>query len=154
MISPLLWVGFLSTLSRCDFRKECGHSCEELCHDPDLFHSDKCPKPCTRTCYLSHRCPGICGDPCLPCKENVTVTLKVCGHLIEIECHQSFSPICTAQCEKTLKCGHRCQAHCGLPCTNECNELVKVRLTLFILCSSGSKQGCSWWPRCFESLKI
>ncbi|KAK7116809.1 NFX1-type zinc finger-containing protein 1-like [Littorina saxatilis] len=110
---------------RCDFRRPCGHTCEETCHDPRLFHNKPCTKPCVRTCPYEHRCRAKCGkDPCPSCPEKCQDVCQF-GHACTKKCGQVCAP-CEAMCERKLPCGHQCQAWCGVPCTSKCTELVKV----------------------------
>ncbi|XP_076465430.1 NFX1-type zinc finger-containing protein 1-like [Babylonia areolata] len=109
---------------KCDFRRDCGHTCGKDCHSRDLFHSDPCTKPCARRCPSGHGCGGCCSDwPCPPCKEKCT---KECpfGHPCSKKCSEKCS--CEAQCERTLSCGHRCQARCGQPCTKQQKRCVAM----------------------------
>ncbi|KAK7476870.1 hypothetical protein BaRGS_00031873 [Batillaria attramentaria] len=110
----------------CDVRRECGHACDQKCHNPELFHHDDCLKPCARKCSYGHPCSGhFCAYPCPPCEEKVEMTMERCGHTVLVECgSQLCPPPCPQRCEKTLECGHRCGAKCGV--TSACGHEFQV----------------------------
>ncbi|KAL8618663.1 hypothetical protein ACOMHN_048839 [Nucella lapillus] len=110
---------------RCEYRRDCGHTCDETCHSPMLFHNGPCKKPCVRECPIGHACHGPCFEqPCPPCEEKCD---KKCpfGHPCKKTCGRMCAP-CKERCETTLSCGHRCQTWCGLPCMTKCLEQEKV----------------------------
>lgn len=118
----------------CDFRLDCGHKCEMVCHPVDREHKEYiCGKHCAKeVCPLQHRCTRIChhGKPCGPCQKPVTRILPQCGHQVSMPCSQNVYDFkCTRPCERYLACGHLCRSRCG----DECNEAKckeKVEKTL------------------------
>ena len=111
----------------CDFRLDCGHKCEMVCHPVDREHREYvCGKPCTKeVCSLQHRCTRIChhGEACGPCQKPVTKTLPKCGHLVSMPCSDEK---CTRRCERKLACGHPCRSRCGDECNaKKCKEKVE-----------------------------
>ena len=116
-------------LEKCQHRLECGHACPQMCH-PNGHENFKCQKPCAKNVMgcnvLDHKCIKLCHEICdFPCQYPVDKVLD-CKHTMTLACSYDVSIAkCKEQCEKTLVCGHRCQAKCGAPCTKECMELVK-----------------------------
>lgn len=52
--------------------------------------------------------------------------LPICGHNAQARCDTNPKTVkCRLRCEKSLPCGHQCQAYCGDPCTIKCQERVK-----------------------------
>ncbi|XP_031554354.1 NFX1-type zinc finger-containing protein 1-like isoform X2 [Actinia tenebrosa] len=116
---------------RCAYRLDCGHACTLLCHPYDQEHKEfRCNKPCSKIihgCRKGHICRNICGQDCEPkCLYRVEMTLP-CNHVKKnARCSDNPNHVkCDERCPKLLKCGHRCQARCGEPCTSSCKELVK-----------------------------
>ncbi|XP_046846173.1 NFX1-type zinc finger-containing protein 1-like [Xenia sp. Carnegie-2017] len=118
-------------LEKCEHRLDCGHACPQMCH-PSSHDNYKCMKPCRRNVadceVLGHQCTKLCHEICdQNCKYPVEKRLN-CGHWKTLPCsEESFVNFvhCEERCEKTLACGHRCQAKCSKPCTKDCQELVK-----------------------------
>ena len=114
---------------RCNFRLECGHACTRLCHPWDRGHKlYKCQNRCDRRLPCQHRCKRKCHEcinGCAPCIEIVQKRLPECGHSMNIPCHEKPSKFhCSRQCQKVLKCGHRCQMLCSEPCAYQCSVIV------------------------------
>merc|ERR1719319_1278490 len=57
----------------CNFRLDCGHTCQLTCHPGSPQHEDyKCRKKCTKireTCPLNHKCKKQCYQNCGSCPE-------------------------------------------------------------------------------------
>ena len=126
-----------------DFR--CGHSAEVRCSEYDDIH---CSMPCTKKLTCGHKCPSVCGQPCLDasCIEPVDITLPKCRHKKVVPCPMKdklgieprkkklpcseacTGDLCTVQCDeicqKKLRCGHPCQNLCSEICTTECEYQV------------------------------
>ena len=115
----------------CNFRLDCGHKCEMVCHPVDPEHKEYvCDKPCSKeVCTLKHRCTEIChyGKPCGPCQEPVVKSIPKCGHWVSVACHigvRNF--LCSQPCERKLECGHPCRGRCGDECSaKKCEEKVE-----------------------------
>ena len=110
---------------KCSVRLNCGHSCPRLCHPIDKEHEYvKCRQNCSKILKCGHYCKNqcwMCKDGCLPCNEIVMKRMYLCGHEIQMLCHEDpFTYSCTKPCEKVLRCGHLCQELCSKPCTKKC----------------------------------
>ena len=115
----------------CDFRLDCGHKCEMVCHPVDREHKQyACTKKCAKeVCSLQHRCRRIChhGKSCGPCQAPVIKSLPLCGHQVTMPCSQNISDFkCTRPCERYRACGHLCRSLCGDECdATKCKEKVE-----------------------------
>nr|XP_006812408.1 PREDICTED: NFX1-type zinc finger-containing protein 1-like [Saccoglossus kowalevskii] len=115
----------------CEYRLDCGHKCEMVCHPRDQDHKEyKCRKPCEKViCEFGHKCAKYCYQPCeSSCSVAVKKLLPKCGHSQVMPCHKD--PIyaeCKSRCAKKLPCGHSCLKLCGELCTrsDECKEVVQ-----------------------------
>ncbi|NWU77785.1 ZNFX1 protein, partial [Onychorhynchus coronatus] len=126
----------------CEFRLSCGHACTRACHPYDMEHKEfQCLKPCQKVlCADGHRCPQLCYVPCGKCLVKVEKTISKCGHTQMMPCSTPESKfMCPENCQKTLKCGHKCSNFCGQKCTNQCPE--KVTATL----KCGHEQSVECW---------
>jgi hypothetical protein len=58
-------------MRQCDYRLECGHACERVCHPYDRDHSKyDCMKPCQKIlCNRGHKCRRTCNKKCGQCME-------------------------------------------------------------------------------------
>ncbi|XP_061894235.1 NFX1-type zinc finger-containing protein 1 isoform X1 [Entelurus aequoreus] len=116
----------------CEFRLDCGHVCESVCHPYDKEHQKyQCLKNCERIlCPLGHKCSLKCFADCpKDCPIRIEKIIPKCQHKQMVPCHQDPEEfICKVPCQKTLLCGHRCDSMCGIPCTSKC--MVKVMLQL------------------------
>lgn len=115
----------------CEYRLDCGHVCIRMCHPYDADHKKyKCNKDCPKVlCDLGHKCPKRCYQKCNKCEVRVEKVVPTCQHKQKMPCHQDPEKfICKMPCQKTLRCGHPCQASCGLPCTDNCKKLVPMQL--------------------------
>ncbi|XP_055891385.1 NFX1-type zinc finger-containing protein 1-like [Biomphalaria glabrata] len=129
----------------CNFLLKCGHQCQLKCHGHDLKHERyKCTVPCTKTCEEGHQCTLKCHEKCL-CKQLVTKTLPICGHVNLLPCHVWLEDaICSARCGEVLACGHECTYTCR-KCTKlkrhgECKEIVEY---VFTSCGHEALVSCS-----------
>lgn len=111
----------------CEYRLQCGHVCPLRCHPYD-HDSVRCEKPCIRTCPEGHSCTKKCFEFYGICRVLVKRTLSRCGHTIEVYCgiddEDDFYPdfTCNFNCEKILRCNHRCVNKCSDPCVRKCRE--------------------------------
>lgn len=115
-------------MMQCEFRLQCGHVCEQLCHPKDSAHEEyKCRKPCEKNlCEFGHKCKKVCYKDCGVCRALVKKMIPSCGHEQLIPCHldpDEFS--CLEPCEKRLACDHLCDKKCGEACANECSAPVE-----------------------------
>uniref|UniRef100_A0A1I8A7B5 AAA family ATPase n=1 Tax=Steinernema glaseri TaxID=37863 RepID=A0A1I8A7B5_9BILA len=122
----------------CDFRLDCGHACNRLCH-PTPHDDVDCTEPCARACPVGHPCDKLCSDPCGDCMQDVPVDLP-CGHRSTKPCYTTYRPVpCDQRCLKTFPCGHQCQKTCSEPCPTVCHELVQKRFK----CGHSAEMACS-----------
>ena len=99
----------------CDRMLMCGHKCKQTCHYP--ADCPPCFEPCSRQCTHS-KCLLVCGDICLTCPLDVPTQ---CLHYFPMKCSApSKTPLCTRNCELTLKCKHPCLGLCSEPCPKLC----------------------------------
>jgi len=173
--------------------KQChmGHPCKGLCHEscpncmvsvqkviPKCEHTQSipchmnpsrfdCQAACEKKCPEGHKCDKVCSQPCQPCKILVTKQL-LCGHTVEIPCHEKQPPkckqlvskilpqcgheqmipcymdpsdySCKLPCEKKLQCSHGCTNKCGSECVKDC--LVKVK-QIHPICGHEVSMQCS-----------
>ncbi|EEB07651.1 shuttle craft like transcriptional regulator [Schizosaccharomyces japonicus yFS275] len=103
------WKGSYSCGAICKRRYNCGvHECGKPCH-PEKADLGPCP--------LSPENVTHC-----PCRKN---ELKNIITKPRTSCSDPI-PTCNEKCEKTLKCGHKCQSKCHLgPCLS-CTAVVKT----------------------------
>ncbi|XP_077993299.1 NFX1-type zinc finger-containing protein 1-like [Glandiceps talaboti] len=133
----------------CEYRLNCGHKCEMVCHPRDREHTlYKCRKPCEKImCEREHKCPKYCYQDCgNSCIISVKKILPKCGHEQQMPCHNNpMYADCKSKCTKLLSCGHRCKNKCGEPCmsTDQCQEVV-IRSDW--LCGHKVKVKCSDGP--------
>ncbi|XP_061745463.1 NFX1-type zinc finger-containing protein 1 isoform X2 [Nerophis ophidion] len=117
----------------CEFRLDCGHVCESVCHTYDKEHQKyQCLKNCERIiCPLGHKCSRKCFAVCPKnCPIKVEKTIPKCQHKQMVPCHQDPEEfICKVPCQKMLLCGHRCDSICGNPCTSKCMVNVMLQLS-------------------------
>ncbi|XP_066519944.1 NFX1-type zinc finger-containing protein 1 [Hoplias malabaricus] len=137
----------------CEFRLDCGHVCMRMCHPYDAEHKEyKCNKNCPKVlCELGHKCPKQCYQKCGECMVPVEKVIPQCQHKQMIPCYQDpESFICREPCQKTLHCGHTCQASCGESCSAYCKIIVPMTLkcghTQNEICSTSKDP--SEQPRC------
>ncbi|XP_070581257.1 NFX1-type zinc finger-containing protein 1-like [Ptychodera flava] len=114
----------------CEYRLNCGHQCEMVCHPRDPQHLEyKCRKSCQKiVCERGHKCTKLChqncGDSCLVPVEKV---IPRCGHRQFLPCYKDERYAdCKVKCSKILSCGHKCQQNCGEPCTRVSDCHVEV----------------------------
>ena len=118
---------------KCDFRLICGHSCPRLCHPVDREHRNtKCKQKCPKVLKCGHKCKykcHQCKEGCKPCSEPMIKRIDLCGHDVEMPCHQNPLEFdCTEPCGKILDCGHVCQELCSKKCTTHCRADVEKML--------------------------
>lgn len=128
----------------CTHVLDCGHRCEELCHEPALHSRMRCGQRCDKPRpECSHLCTKKCSEPCGDCSQTVLIDSLPCGHTFAVQCadvDQEKERKCTVRLEPaTLSCGHsiektcaskdepalcksQCQFihECGHPCGGEC----------------------------------
>ena len=113
----------------CEYRLECGHACEKLCHPNDPQHKRyQCDKQCVQRCVNEHQCQRTChySRPlCGSCQVNCEKELP-CGHKKTLLCYQepTSSVSCEQNCRNILECGHLCSRKCRVPC--QCDRLVEL----------------------------
>lgn len=110
-------------IRKCTKTLLCGHKCLSS----DRFNCSPCSERCTFSCEHSS-CDNVCLECCVPCQKPC---LWICPHykctrLCFEECDR---PLCNNDCQKTMKCGHKCPGFCGEPCPMSCiqcnpNEIV------------------------------
>ena len=127
----------------CDFRLECGHRCERICHPCDREHKlCKCQKTCINILYCGHKCTRKCYEcvgRCAPCTEMVEKQMPRCEHRQMMQCQEDpMRVLCTSQCEKLLPCGHHCQMRCSDKCDHHCNVQVQRALP----CGHNTRVAC------------
>ena len=103
----------------------CGHNQFMPCfQDPDDIDV-QCRTLIDVTCEKGHVVHKKCFKKDDPCKESVTATLPMCGHIQTIKCFENAAlVVCANPCERDLRCGHRCYRACGETCATECHEPV------------------------------
>ncbi|KAI4900627.1 hypothetical protein NFI96_021503, partial [Prochilodus magdalenae] len=126
----------------CEYRLDCGHVCIRMCHPYDVDHKEyKCTKDCPKVlCTLGHKCPRRCHQKCGECMVRIEKVIPQCQHKQMMPCHQepeSFT--CQEPCQKTLSCGHPCQARCG----EQCSAFCKVPVTMTLKCGHTQEEACS-----------
>ena len=91
----------------------CGHSCKNKCYETCI-----CKFDCKYECKHS-KCPLRCGERCIECNEPCLLGCKhkKCSNLCKEPC--DIVP-CDMQCDKRLRCGHRCIGLCGEACPAVC----------------------------------
>ena len=111
----------------CDRVLMCGHKCQQTCHFP--ADCPPCFEPCSRQCTHS-KCQLVCGDICLTCPLDVP---SQCIHYFPMKCSTpSLTPLCTRNCELTLKCKHPCLGLCSEPCPKLCRVCDKTNASFEI----------------------
>ncbi|XP_030230319.1 NFX1-type zinc finger-containing protein 1 isoform X5 [Gadus morhua] len=136
-------------LTPCEFRLDCGHVCERVCHPYDPQHKKyKCEKNCERKlCDRGHKCPLACHRQCPACPVKIEKTLPGCGHKQMVPCYMDPADFkCIAPCEKSLQCGHQCKAKCGGPCTINC----KVMVPFILECGHTQSDYCFYKTKEYE----
>ena len=108
----------------------CGHSCTNACN---TVCTTKCIQPCVVVKACNHPCvvtdgitPKHCSDQCGDCNFLVEKEVPSCKHKMRVSCSLQLTPnMCTAQCERTLDCGHNCPGLCREDCSKlTCKEHV------------------------------
>ena len=101
---------------KCDTSMICGHSCQDRCHRPTIC--PPCRKECINKCRHT-RCGFPCGERCVSCVE---VCEWECRHFrCTKKCNEPCNrERCNYDCQRRLKCGHRCMGLCGEKCPNLC----------------------------------
>jgi len=94
---------------------KCGHIQDVPCYkEASLF---KCKAPCAKTCSNGHPCPGLCYEPCLPCKVMMEKVMPKCGHTQTAPCYVEEALVeCKAPCTKLCNNGHPCSKFCYETC--------------------------------------
>ena len=102
-----------------------------------------CQRPCRKRLSCHHMCSARCCDPCtLQCTAPVKIKLSCKHRSMAIECYKvgaSGGNPCNAQCDRQLKCGHRCAKLCGEDCmcaTMVLSECTSCGGVVHVLCSS------------------
>ena len=116
----------------CNFRLKCGHVCPRKCHaNYDNDHSKyECQKKCGKKMEsCGHLCEQKCGTKhkCNKCHVKVYKEIEECGHMVKIRCDTiPTRNYCENDCEKILKCGHKCTKKCSLIDCGECLTKINV----------------------------
>ena len=82
-----------------------------------------------------HRCTRLCGVECNPntCHEKVLKKLASCDHSVTLPCYKDTADVvCTAPCNATLQCLHKCSGTCGqckggrmhVKCSHKCDRVL------------------------------
>ena len=102
-----------------------------------------CQRPCRKRLSCHHMCSARCCDPCtLKCTAPVKIKLPFKHRSMAIECCKvgaSGGNPCNTQCDRQLKCGHRCAKLCGEDCmcaTMVLSECTSCGGVVHVLCSS------------------
>ena len=114
---------------QCNFRMECGHACNMMCHPVDRSHEKaqaQCQEACRRTppdCPHDHPCTKLCKEKCGPCQMEVGPVRLLCDHEIaSVWCHKvgtakalaETSKHCKASVDHVFKsCGHEASTTCS-----------------------------------------
>ncbi|XP_038069842.1 NFX1-type zinc finger-containing protein 1-like [Patiria miniata] len=108
----------------------------KIMYGPSTDDPYTCKERCEKMLECGHRCPNVCGIPCIKlpshyrylrfrmnvkaCDEPVERTYTSCGHRVRVPCHKDISDVpCSDRCEKLLSCGHRCPRKCYKKCPRE-----------------------------------
>lgn len=102
----------------CNHIFDCGHKCQEKCHEPALHSRMRCGRPCNKIHpECGHQCTKICGEPCGNCFQTVSNGSLACGHMYAIICadvDQTKDRKCTVSLGPvTLSCGHSLERLCS-----------------------------------------
>ncbi|KAI1714324.1 AAA domain-containing protein [Ditylenchus destructor] len=134
----------------CNVRRDCGHTCNKMCHAYDLDHEEPCRRPCQKACNseFQHPCKKLCYEECGACEEKVVKQLP-CRHSKLVECALPASLIlCHAKCTRLLSCTHPCQLKCSDKCDSQkCSFEVERMLPG---CNHRIKMKCSDDPEIFK----
>ena len=155
--------------ARCDRKLECGHRCPGVCSQAcgaiicrrkvvkeygcghkqrvRCFESKTaiCKVPCPRRERCTHKCKGLCGEPCskYPCQVPLVKTLP-CGHKVEMPCSLSIDDVeCPVSCQVKLPCGHECSATCGECKQRGSHEICQSPCNRVLVCSHRCQEMCS-----------
>ncbi|CCD15604.1 unnamed protein product [Trypanosoma congolense IL3000] len=131
----------------CKLEASCQHFVNASClqHKNGTAHKlcrEKCGKP--TDCYCdSGRCKRKCGHGgSCDCMQRAVIELP-CGHLSPgFGCTTEKPPPCTAACEKTLYCGHRCSGCCGI-CEERKFHAHCMDGKRTLMCGHVGRMGCS-----------
>lgn len=135
----------------CEFRLNCGHACERLCHvneDPDHLEY-LCTKSCARLrsgCSTAHNCRQSCFEECEPCKEVVVRELP-CKHQVKLHCAADVSHYkCSVNVVKTVpECGHKVTVKCSeKPLRRHCYSDCQTLLPCGHRCSKKCSDECNF----------
>ena len=154
--------------ARCDRKLECGHRCPGVCSQAcgalicrrkvvkeygcghkqrvRCFESKTaiCKVPCPRRERCTHKCKGLCGEPCskYPCQAPLVKTLP-CGHKVEMPCSLSIDDVqCPVSCQVKLPCGHECSATCGECKQRGSHEICQSPCNRVLVCSHRCQEMC------------
>ena len=155
--------------ARCDRKLECGHRCPGVCsqacgaiicrrkvvkeygcgHEQRVrcFESKTaiCKVPCPRRERCTHKCKGLCGEPCskYPCQVPLVKTLP-CGHKVEMPCSLSIDDVqCPVSCQAELPCGHECTGTCWECKQRGSHEICQSPCNRVLVCSHRCQEMCS-----------
>ena len=155
--------------ARCDRKLECGHRCPGVCSQAcgaiicrrkvvkeygcghkqrvRCFESKTaiCKVSCPRREGCTHKCKGLCGEPCskYPCQVPLVKTLP-CGHKVEMPCSLSIDDVqCPVSCQAKLPCGHECAATCGECKQRGSHEICQSPCNRVLVCSHRCQEMCS-----------
>ena len=83
-------------------------------------------KRCSRTCAFGHTCAKAHAKDakCPPCEYSMEKMFKSCVHQYEQKCGESFEPLCVANCERRLRCGHQCAQLCSIQCDSRPCQVI------------------------------
>jgi len=141
----------------CNFLMECGHVCDEVCHNR-LYQYCKCMKPCERkpkSCSFNHKCSYKCYECYISnnlCIQPITTKL-LCGHDNKIICYQ-FNNLLDIKCNYILqnicdRCNQFFEDSCynfrntNIKCMNICNKLLNCKHKCKNICSECTEHKCN-----------
>ena len=155
--------------ARCDRKLECGHRCPGVCSEAcgaiicsrkvvkeygcghkqrvRCFESKTaiCKVRCPRRERCTHKCKGLCGEPCskYPCQVPLVKTLP-CGHKVEMPCSLSIDDVqCPVSCQAELPCGHECTGTCWECKQRGSHEICQSPCNRVLVCSHRCQEMCS-----------
>ena len=154
----------------CNAKLDCGHTCLEKCHKPELHSRMSCQHRCEQGYpWCQHECTRTCGERCGECIETVQIKLPECGHELSVACADAHKEhICGVKLEPTtLSCGHivelacstkdeptichsSCEAilGCGHSCSGKCSECQSSQSHAKCIIPCGRERECG--HRCVE----
>ena len=109
----------------CEWRLECGHRCQSRYHSESMHKIAPCSEPCQRFHEpCKHACQRpTCGEPCGVCKIIIRNVDLLCGHRMDVLCHetQNLQQIrCTTNIQKqVVDCKHLIWTHCSTDVTEK-----------------------------------